>query len=62
MKKIILGLALATLAGACSPLVHPAVQQERLQEQQAKQRLQQQQQAPTVQTAQPAGDGATHQP
>lgn len=57
MKKIILGLALATLAGACSPLVHPAVQQQRIQEAQAKQ---QQQQAPAVQTA--GGETKERQP
>lgn len=55
-----LGLALIVLAGACSPLVHPAVQQQRMQEAAMKQ---QQQTAPVQQTAKPAAaEGQTHQP
>ena len=57
MKKIILGAVLAVAAGACSPIVHPAVQQQRVQEAQAKQQA-----APVEQTAQPATESPTHQP
>lgn len=58
MKKIILGVALAIAAGACSPIVHPAVQQQRTQEAAAKA----QQAAPVEQTAQPATESQTRQP
>lgn len=59
MKKIILGLALTTLAAACAPMNHPATQQTTPAPTAQKPAPET---APAEQTAKPAGEGASHQP